>query len=143
LAVNDHADADGSPAWMFKPLPARQAFKCCHHPLLVVNIQGQQDAEWHLLRVRILIVVEFLVALPAVKGLQSGQPVKLMPHFFFSLSSIFVETLDCWGSLISLCIIGPTCIITGAVPPGIYLIPIPGTARIPGSGTLVPRLRRQ
>jgi len=40
LAVNDRANADDSPAWMFKPLPSKHSNAVIDHPLLVVDIQA-------------------------------------------------------------------------------------------------------
>jgi len=69
LAINDCANANGSLAWLFKPLPGKHS-KCCHHPLLV-KIQWQQDATM----ASMYIAVVFQMLLPAVKGwLQQLQP---------------------------------------------------------------------
>jgi len=37
LAVNDHANANGSPAWMFKPLPSKHSNAVIIHCLLLTS----------------------------------------------------------------------------------------------------------
>jgi len=95
LAVNDHANADGSPAWLFKPLLGKRSNTIIIHCLLTSKGSRMQNNG--------IYVVVFQMSLPAVKGWSvAARPTHQINAPFFLLSSIFVETLDCWGRALSL-----------------------------------------
>jgi len=99
LAVNnDHANADGSPAWLFKPLLGKCSNTIIIHCLLTSKGSRMQNNGIYVY----CCCFSNVAFLQSMDGqLQPGQPIKLMPHCFFSLRYLW-RLLDCWGRALSL-----------------------------------------